>query len=377
MNISILRIAASLPLLLAVTASIAQARFDTTNSVLTVPTIDVDGQTYRDLAARLDADGRLTILALTAPTPPGGPDLATRATAATATAQGHALCQTIRPFYWEIGDAAQRLAGASIDAPGSLLHHDAGSVMPIASASKWLYGAYVAERRNGAPTEDDIRFLNFHSGYTSFAPNGCQAGDTVASCVARDNNGVLTPAHVGRFSYGGGHMQKHASLGAPGMALGALDSAGLAVEMRRLLGTEINFSFSQPQPAGGVRSTAADYATFLRKLLKRQLKLAHLLGSFAVCTNPASCASALNTPVPSALSWHYGLGYWIEDDPGGDGAFSSAGAFGFYPWIDADRRYYGVIARVAAAGGAGFDSAACGAMIRKAWSSGVVVTSVR
>jgi len=54
----------------------------------------------------------------------------------------------------------------------------------------------------------------------------------------------------------------------------------------------------------------------------------------------------------------------------GDGAFSSAGAFGFYPWIDAGRRYYGVIARRDSAG-EGYDSARCGRLIRKAWLSGV------
>ena len=29
----------------------------------------------------------------------------------------------------------------------------------------------------------------------------------------------------------------------------------------------------------------------------------------------------------------------------GDGAFSSPGLFGFYPWIDAGKTYYGVLAR--------------------------------
>lgn len=48
-------------------AATAQASFNTSTQVLTVPTIDVDGRTFRNLQARLDADGRLTILALTAP----------------------------------------------------------------------------------------------------------------------------------------------------------------------------------------------------------------------------------------------------------------------------------------------------------------------
>lgn len=52
----------------------------------------------------------------------------------------------------------------------------------------------------------------------------------------------------------------------------------------------------------------------------------------------------------------------------GDGAFSSGGAFGFYPWVDATRTSYGVLARQAPfTGHNGYDSAVCGRAIRKAW----------
>ena len=69
------------------------------------------------------------------------------------------------------------------------------------------------------------------------------------------------------------------------------------------------------------------------------------------------------------MSWHYSLGHWIEDDPAGDGAYSSPGAFGFYPWIDTSKTLYGVVARIVLAGA--YDSALCGAQIRKAWVTGV------
>ncbi|MBX3620118.1 MAG: hypothetical protein KF891_09070 [Rhizobacter sp.] len=307
-----------------------------------------------------------------APAPSPAPASPERAQAASTTAQSSTnACAAIQPFYWEIGDKTQRLAGAPVHAAGALLVWDADSPMSIASASKWLYGAYVAERRAGALTAEDVQFLNFRSGYTSFGFSGCDPSDTVASCVARDDNGVLTPANVDRFFYNGGHMQKHASLPAPGMALGALDNTGLAAEMRRVLGSDINLAYTQPQLAGGARMSASDYAVFLRKLLAGELQMSALLGSHPVCTNPGTCSSAVYTPVPASLSWHYSIGHWVEDDPAtGDGAFSSAGAFGFYPWVDAGKTYYGIVARVAPAGG-GEDSAACGALIRKAWLSGV------
>ena len=92
-----------------------------------------------------------------------------------------------------------------------------------------------------------------------------------------------------------------------------------------------------------------------------------------MCTNLATCTSAVSTPVPSTESWHYSLGHWVEDDPAvGDGAFSSAGAFGFYPWVDASKTYYGVLAREDLLGtGMGVESARCGRLIRKAWMTGV------
>ncbi len=305
------------------------------------------------------------------PPPSAGPDTATRSSAATSTAQNNAACTAIRPFYWEIGDRSQRLASASVNQAGNATTYTADTLMQIASASKWLYGAYVAERRSGMLTAEDTQFLTFTSGYTSFAAIGdCFASDTVASCVARGDNDVPTPAHVGRFFYNGGHMQKHASL-AGGMNLGAMDSAALAAELRRLLGSDINLSFSQPQPAGGVRTTANDYARFLRKLLNNQLHLGALLGSTKVCTNPATCATAISTPIGNGLNWNYSIGHWVEDDATrSDGAFSSAGAFGFYPWVDGSKTWYGVVARQDMAGG-GNDSADCGALIRKAWVTGV------
>ena len=344
----------------------AQASFDVQTQVLSVPTIDVGGQVYRNFTARLDADGRLTILSLTPPA-----DTAARIAAATAVAEGSGnACTAIRPFYWEVGDKTQRLAGGSVNAAGNGTVYEAGTVMNIASATKWLYGAYVAEQRGGALTAEDVEFLNFRSGYVSLpALTGCQQNDTVASCLARGSNGVQTPSEIGRFHYDGGHMQKHASLPSPGMALGAMNNAALATEMRRVLGTDIALSFSQPQPAGGARTSAKDYALFLRKLLGRQLRMGSLLGHHPVCTNPQTCPTATYSPIATE-SWHYSIGHWVEDDPTrGDGAFSSAGAFGFYPWIDASRSFYGIVARTAIFG-SGNESAACGAAIRRAWMSG-------
>ena len=302
-----------------------------------------------------------------APAPPaGGPTDAQRSQAATATAQSPSnACAGVAPFYWEIGDRDGSKASGSVAAAGSATRYDASSAMAIASASKWFYAAVVAEKRAGNLNAEDIKFLNFRSGYDNFI--GCAGGQTIDACLATPAaNGSYTATSDGKFAYGGGHMQKHASAA---MGYGAMDNAALAAEYRAQLGTDLALAFSQPQPAGAMQTTPADYALFLRKLLAGGLRLAPLLGAQAVCTNPATCSAALFAPIPANESWLYSLGHWVESDPVvGDGAFSSPGAFGFYPWIDATKAWYGLLARQVSNGATA--SAQCGRLIRKAWVAG-------
>ena len=300
------------------------------------------------------------------PAGPAGPTMADRMAAANATAIGTSnACAPIRPFYWEIGDATGALASGSVASSTLATVYTATTTMAIASASKWLYSGYVVEKQAGVLSDSDIKYLNFRSGYTNFSL--CSRDQTVQQCVDAGSNGVYSAANDGKFVYGGGHMEKHASL----IGLGPLANAALAAEIRSQIGTDVGLAYSQPQLAGGAVSSAAEYARYLRKLLAGNLRMGSLLGSHAVCTNPLTCTTAGGTPVPSSESWHYSIGHWVEDDPVvGDGAFSSAGSFGFYPWIDAGKTIYGVLARSEGAG-SGFDSVDCGRLVRKAWVTAV------
>jgi hypothetical protein len=302
--------------------------------------------------------------AAAASSPASGLSDQTRIDAATATAQSDTnACAPIRPFYWEIGDRSSTLASGSVASSASTTVYTRASLMSIASASKWLYASYVAERRGGALGPDDYRYLNFESGYTSF--DSCDQNQTVAECQAMGTNADYTAANDGKFFYNGGHMQAHAVL----LGLGSLDNAGLASELKSQLAPDGALIYTQPQLAGGVFTSSAAYASVLRKMLGGQLRMGALLGTHPVCTNPRTCASAVSAPIPSSESWHYSIGHWVEDDPKvGDGAFSSAGLFGFYPWIDASKTWYGIIARVAVAGA--LDSVDCGRLVRKAWTTG-------
>jgi hypothetical protein len=68
-----------------------------------------------------------------------------------------------------VSDRNQRLASGSVNEPGNTTTYAADTLMSIASASKWPYGAYVVEKRSGMLTAQDIQFLSFNSGYTSLA----------------------------------------------------------------------------------------------------------------------------------------------------------------------------------------------------------------
>lgn len=308
------------------------------------------------------------------PTPaptPSGPTDSQRVAAATTTAQTNPNCaeSAIGAFYWEIGD------GNGIKASGQIGSGTDGTTqMSIASASKWVYSTYVVQKRNGVNSVD-VPYLNFTSGYTQFNSIACSALDTVDSCLGSETG--QEAGTIGKFSYGSGHMQNHA---ASKMGLGSMTATGLTTEIASTLGN-YGFEYGNPNLAGGLVASGNGYGAFLRAMLRGTLAMKASLGTNKVCADPDACSSsAVASPIASAdtgETWYYSLGHWVEDDPTiGDHAFSSAGALGFYPWIDKTKTYYGVLARRADnEQNAGYNSAKCGRMIRQAWVTGVATTA--
>lgn len=284
-----------------------------------------------------------------------------RRQAVQATLAQSADCRGLGDFYWEIGDAAGVLASG---AHGRRISAD--GVIHIASASKWVFGAYVVQRLGGVLPPSTVDALEMKSGYDRLNPLSCARTRTVADCLAQGSNGELDAGHVGKFSYNGGHDQKLAV----DLGLGAMDAQALNDDLRHVLGNWLAVRYASPQPAGGMVASPAAYGVFLRRILDGSLRIGALLGSHPVCTLPSGCTDATHSPAPYA--WHYSLNHWIEDAPGEDGAFNSAGAFGFYPWISADRKTYGVLARESLARDAAMLSAHCGAAMRHAWANAAV-----
>jgi CubicO group peptidase (beta-lactamase class C family) len=102
-------------------------------------------------------------------------------------------------------------------------------------------------------------------------------------------------------------------------------------------------------PAGGARSTAADYLNFLVMLLNNgTVDGKQVLKPESVALmqhNYAAGKDKLYTPA-EASGWGYGFGAWVKDlsDPALRSAVvTSPGLFGTFPWIDYDRHYAAVL----------------------------------
>ncbi|RKH72951.1 hypothetical protein [Corallococcus aberystwythensis] len=290
--------------------------------------------------------------------------------AALDTAQSAASCKPLGNFYWEIGNASGPLHGLS---KGSGV--TATTVMPIASASKWLYvGAYVQSKGYANLTPDEKKRLNFTSGYIDENSTLCDAaGTTVSACYGAAYKDVsYRPLQNGRYFYNGGHMQKLAL-----DDIGARRGTGLASVMdwlNPLLGTTFPESDSDVAVAGGFSGSAAQYRVFLLKLLNNQYALSSKLTVDSVPAWPGG-ANVSFTPWTAGEAY-YGLGHWIEGE-NVNGTWtvtghSSAGAFGFYPWVNAARTRYMVLARNRQIGNEeGEKSRACAQTVRKAYETGV------
>lgn len=305
-----------------------------------------------------------------------------RLSAVNATITNNQACISLSRFYWEIGDKVGGLGHVWSGTGGALgIAPSASQQIAIYSAGKWIWGAYAYERLGSVLDAANRQFLTMTAGYlTQPGANQCTIYTTVESC--RDSMPDQDSAEVGRFNYGSGHFQNQAvesfKVTPTPDGLGPMNKSQLAAEIRRVVGTDIALSYNAPQLAGGAKSSATDYAKFLRKILNGQLRIGSALGSDAVCTldDDAVACDAGYSPANDAgaglqEAWHYSIGHWVEDAPGiGDSAYSSPGAAGFYPWIDSSQTYYGILARNVVGTASAGNSVKCGRKIRAAWLSG-------
>jgi hypothetical protein len=300
-------------------------------------------------------------------------------TAATHTANHSQACKGNGNFYWEIGSRNGAIVSGSVVNNSSVAGVDATTSMPIASASKLIFAAYVLETCGGVacttpgnpvPSHLALRMMSSYLG-TQQRCVGATGSTTVDQCA--QSAGIYhEPAAVDAFSYSGGQFQAFA-WGEPHLT--NLNAGGLAYEINAWLGTDFSYGHSAPNPwlAGGAGSTPANYALFLQRILLSYADPVNGLKIFGALGQDEVDAyySAHSTPV-TAQAWGYSYGHWVENIEGRvakwDGAYSSPGSFGFYPWIAKGKQLYGLVARNS--GGGFWPSVVCGQAIRRAFYTG-------
>ena len=279
-------------------------------------------------------------------------------------------------FYWEIGVAnSDRPIVSNSQGGGSVT---ASSYFNVASASKFIFGAYVLEKKGIDAVRNDPSLyagLRFMSGYTGFDETACAGSGTVSNCFTAGMNGNTSqpdPNTVGKFDYDGGHDQK---LAAVDLGMGSFTAQQVAQEYRSVLGLPSSIAMVPLDPvmAGGVMASATDYAQFLRKVMSGQLVISANLGKDSVCGLWQECPGQVAYSPIAALGepWRYSYNHWVESEHGNGtvDAYSSPGKWGFYPWITPDMKYYGIVSRHDTQPAAYGVSVKCGRQIRKAFLS--------
>ena len=208
-------------------------------------------------------------------------------------------------------------------------------------------------------TQVDLRdLLSFRSGFTTEPACVNLAGADFDTCVRSIYMMNPTPKASGtEFDYGSAHLQI-----AGAMAIAAAQRPGWA-QLFAAWKTKTGMfptgvydvpSITNPRIASGMHWTGEEYLAFLRALsqgkLLKSATMAELLG------NQRESATVGYSPIWDEIheDWAYALGNWVEcptaKTQGGYNCAgvhrnSSTGAFGAHPFIDADHKYFGLVAR--------------------------------
>lgn len=253
------------------------------------------------------------------------------------------------------------------------------TVIPIASATKWLSGALIMNLADEGKLSLDDRVSKYLPEFTDAKSNitirqlfahtsglppeaGCRNDKrtTLERCVSRMAGLQLRAAPGEQFYYGGVSM--HVAGRIAEIASGKSWNELFVERIAAPLGMSKTDFFAygpsdNPRPAGDARSSVDDYARFLQMLLqggtldgKRILTEASAVEMHKDQTGGARIAytiyerhAALDPSLPRA---RYGVGMWREKFDEASGQLheaSSQGALGFSPWIDFERKVGGVL----------------------------------
>jgi CubicO group peptidase (beta-lactamase class C family) len=268
-------------------------------------------------------------------------------------------------------------AGVLVLRGGEVLHeayfgeYKADTVVPIASSSKWLSGAVIMALVDEKVLDldkpigeylpelpEDKRKLTIRRlfSHTSGMPSDVASAEnwliTMEEAGKRLGAAKLEAEPGAEFRYGQAGMQLAAVVACrvTGKSWGELFEAKVAGPCGMKSTKFGRFGLAKnPLVAGGASSTMRDYGNFLTMVAgkgvyqgKRVLSEQAVAEMLKDQTGKAKMVSASLSRM--LHSEGYGIGNWV-DRKGKDGkpvANSSPGAFGFVPWVDAERGIAGV-----------------------------------
>ncbi|MCF8209894.1 MAG: beta-lactamase family protein [Rhodoferax sp.] len=262
--------------------------------------------------------------------------------------------------------------------------------VPVASASKIVTGILIlslvqqGELSLGATTQQVLgwsgekgtitlrQLLGQVSGLKPSASCVNDVKTTLTACVdaIRDDASALVHSPGTHFDYGSSHF--HVAARMAEVATGRNWNTLFSETLSRPLGLSPQTTFytspwlgrvgageDNPRAAGGLVASLRDYAKLLAipfhhgEFSGRQFMSAELAAVMG--TEPNPLASVGGSPMARATGKpiRYGLGAWVECLPAQPECpvLSSAGAFGWTPWMDRESGYYAVIAMFRPPGG--------------------------
>lgn len=174
-------------------------------------------------------------------------------------------------------------------------------------------------------------------------------------CVSRilDNNSTISLPGA-EYYYAGTHLQVAGLMAIYASGMSNWTQVFDYFKSETQLFTNAAFdlpSSSNPRLAGGMHWQASEYLAFLSALYHQQFLSSALVETMT--SDQIGSATIVYSPItegPLGLDWHYGFGLWIECpsvpfDCSSTTRVSSPGAYGAYPFIDFEHKYFGIVAR--------------------------------
>jgi CubicO group peptidase (beta-lactamase class C family) len=180
--------------------------------------------------------------------------------------------------------------------------------------------------------------------------------ETCVENIANSNNNSKIPGE--EFYYSSTHLQVAGLMAIKASGLSSWQEVFEQFKSETGLFPSANYdlpSLQNPRLAGGMHWNAKEYLEFLEALYKKEILNTELINQMT--SDQIRGASIGYSPALIAIGedWHYGFGNWIECHADSNNCtqttrISSPGAYGAYPFIDYENRYFGILAREGALG---------------------------